>query len=134
MAYYANLLAVDWNWSGSWIGATLVAFTTSLPEISTTFGAVRQKAYVLAIANIFGSNALTIALLFPADLFYRKGPIMAEAHSSNLFLASVGIFITSVFLWGILERRRRTFLRMGIDSTVVLLVYIFSLFLLYQIT
>lgn len=134
IAYFADKLADQLHWSGSWMGATVVALTTSLPEVSTTFGAVRQKAYVLAIANIFGSNALTISLLFPADFFYRKGPIFHEIDSSNIFLATLGIVLTSIFLWGILERKNRTFFRMGLDSFFVLIIYLFSLFILYKIT
>lgn len=133
ISYFADKLAVQWNWSGSWMGATLVALTTSLPEVSTTFGAVRQKAYVLAIANIFGSNAFTISLLFPADIFYRKGPIINSTDASNILLAGVGILITAIFLWGILNRRKKAFLRMGIDSFLVILAYCVSLVLLYRI-
>lgn len=131
IAFFSDQLAVDLQWSGSWIGATLVAFTTSLPEISTTFGAVRQKAYVLAIANIFGSNVLTISLLFFADLFYKKGPIMNEIEPSNTLLIAIGIIITGIYLWGILERKNKTIVRMGYDSFIVLMTYILSLYLLY---
>lgn len=134
IAYFSDKLAFEWNWSGGWMGATLVALTTSLPEISTTFGAVRQKAYVLAIANIFGSNVFTVSLIFPADIFYRKGPILNEADPSNFLLISVGIMITAVFLWGILERKNRTIFRMGYDSFIVLLIYLISLYLLYRVT
>lgn len=132
ISYFANTLAYQWNWSGGWMGATLVALTTSLPEVSTTLGAVRQKAYVLAIANIFGSNALTISLLLPADIFYRKGAIIDVTDPSNIFLGGVGTIITGLYLWGILDRENRTLLRMGVDSLIVLLVYSFSLYLLWQ--
>ncbi len=133
-AYSADKLTVQWNWSSSWMGATLVAFTTSLPEISTTFGAVRQKAYVLAIANIFGSNVLTIALLFVADFFYRKGPIINETTPSNFILTTIGIVLTCIFLWGILERKNKTIFRMGFDSFTVIIVYFVSLYFLYQMS
>lgn len=134
IAYFSDKLAIQWHWSGNWMGATLVALTTSLPEISTTLGAVRQKAYVLAIANIFGSNALTIALLFVADLFYQKGPIVNAANSSDLFLVGVGVALTAIFLWGILERRNKTIFCMGLDSFFAFITYLASLVLLYKIS
>ncbi|MCB1110369.1 MAG: hypothetical protein KDK64_05260 [Chlamydiia bacterium] len=134
IAYFADVLAQEWNWTGSWMGATLVALTTSLPEISTTFGAVRQKAYALAIANIFGSNALTISLLFLADLVYRSGSIINQADHSNILLMATGILLTATFLWGILERKNRTIFRMGYDSLIVLILFCFSLISLYKLS
>ena len=134
VAFFVDHLTIKNGWDGNWIGATVVALTTSLPEISTTFGAVRQKAYVLAIANIFGSNVLTISLLFLSDFFFRKGPIINEAHPSSFLLAGVGILITSIFLWGILERKNKTYFRMGLDSCLVLLVYSISMVLLFKST
>jgi cation:H+ antiporter len=50
----------------TFIGATLLAITTSLPELSTTVQAIRLGAYAMAVSSIFGSNAMDTALLFVA--------------------------------------------------------------------
>ena len=105
------------------VGATLVALATSLPEVSTTYSAVRFGAYSMAAANILGTNSLEIALFLPAELAYRDGAIMDQLDPAAAFLAAIGIVVTSLYLWGILERRDRTFLGMGIDSAAVLIVY-----------
>lgn len=109
------------------IGATLVALATSLPEVSTTYGAVRFGAYSMAAANILGTNSLEIALFLPADLAYREGSIIDALDPSASFLASIGVVVTALYLWGILERRDRTFLGMGYDSTAVITVYIIAM-------
>jgi len=116
------------------VGATLVALMTSLPEISTTVGAVRVHAYTMAVSSIVGTNSVEVALLFPADLAYRDGLIIDSADPSALFVAAIGIIVTCLYLWGILERRNRTFLRMGTDSAWVCLVYLGGLVLLYQMS
>jgi cation:H+ antiporter len=85
---------------------------------------VRLGAYTLAVSNIFGTNLLEVALLLPADLAYRSGPILSAADDSVVLLGSLGILTTCIYLWGLLERRGRTFLGMGIDSCLVLLVYL----------
>lgn len=108
----------------SFVGATLVALATSLPEVSTTYSAVRFGAYSMAAANILGTNSLEIALFLPAELAYREGPMFDAMSPSVAFLGSMGIVVTSLYLWGILERRDRTVLGMGVDSLTVLLVYI----------
>lgn len=106
------------------IGATLVAFATSLPEISTTYTAVRSAAYAMAVGNIFGTNCLEVALLGFADVFYRDGFIYDTLDPTAGFLAVLGIVLTCVYLWGMLERRDKTILGMGVDSFLVLVLYI----------
>lgn len=115
----------------SFVGATLVALATSLPEVSTTYSAVRFGAYSMAAANILGTNSLEIALFLPADLAYRSGPIIDALDPSAVLLASLGIIVTSLYLWGILERRDRTIFGMGQDSFAVLVVYLLGLGLFY---
>jgi len=109
------------------VGATLVALATSLPEVSTTWGAVRFGAYSMAAANILGTNSLEVALFLPADIAYREGAIFDALDPSTGFLAAIGIVATSLYLWGILERRDRTIFGMGRDSAAVLLIYVLGL-------
>lgn len=117
----------------NFIGATLVALATSLPEVSTTYSAVRFGAYSMAAANILGTNSLEIALFFPAELAYRDGAIFDAMDPSSAFLAALGIIVTSLYLWGILERRDKTILGMGYDSFAVLLVYFVGLSIYYAV-
>lgn len=107
----------------SFTGATLLATTTSLPELSTTLGAVRLRAYSMAFANIFGSNAIMVALLFLTDLFHREGAILSTVDASATFAAAMGIVVTAIYLVGLIMRRHRIVFRMGIDSLLVLIAY-----------
>ncbi len=129
----ADALSTQTGIGSGFIGATLVALTTSLPEISTTAGAVKLGAYTMAISNIFGTNSLEVALLFPADLAYRSGAVINAIDRSSLLMAAVGSIMTALYLWGLLERRDKSFLRMGTDSWWVLLTYFAGLGLLYAI-
>lgn len=115
----------------SFVGATLLAATTSLPEVSTTLAAVRMRAYGMAFGNIFGSNAIVVAMLFVTDVFYRTGPILETVDRSATFAAIVGIFVTAVYLVGLLMRRRWAVLRMGVDSLIVMLTYVLTILGLY---
>ena len=115
----------------SFVGATLLASTTSLPELSTTLGAVRLRAYSMAFANIFGSNAIMVALLFLADVAHRPGPILREVDSPAAFSAAMGIVVTGVYLAGLIVRNHRSVLRLGVDSLVVLLTYALTVVGLY---
>ncbi|MEX0819574.1 MAG: sodium:calcium antiporter [Pirellulaceae bacterium] len=131
VARCGETLAEQTGLGQSFVGATLVALTTSLPEVSTTWAAVSFGAYSMAAANILGTNSLAVALFLPADIAYREGSIMDAMHPSASFLAALGIMATSVYLWGILERRDHTFLGMGYDSVIVLVLYFAGLGLFY---
>lgn len=106
------------------IGATLVALATSLPEVSTTFNAVRFGAYSMAIGNIFGTNALEVALLLPADLAHAEGSIFDVLAGPSVLLAAIGIALTLIYVWGMLERRDRAIRSLGVDSALVAVVYL----------
>lgn len=128
-----DALAAQTGLGGSFVGATFVALATSLPEVSTTIGAVRVGAYTMAVANIFGTNSLESGLLFLCDMFYRDGLIMQVADRSAQFAATMGILVTCLYLWGLLERRNKTILGMGVDSALVLLGWSLGLVVLYQL-
>jgi len=128
-----DALAVQTGLGGSFVGATFVALATSLPEVSTTYGAVRVGAYTMAVANIFGTNSLESGLLLLCDIVYREGLIINAAHRSAPFAASMGVLVTCVYLWGILERRDRTVFGMGIDSAIVLLLWAVGVGVLYML-
>jgi cation:H+ antiporter len=113
--------------SGTFVGAALVALTTSLPELSTVTASLRLGAYDMAVSNIVGTNGLEIALFLVADASFREGPIIARAGPGGVFLAALAAVLTCIFLAGLLLRREKTVLRVGLDSAVVLVLYLAGL-------
>jgi cation:H+ antiporter len=69
--------------------------------------------------------------LLLADLIYRGGTILKDAEGPIVFVAAVGAIMTSIYLWGMLERRDRTVLSVGWDSAAALLVYIGGMTVLF---
>ena len=53
-------------------GATVLAFATALPEISSGIAAVRLGDHQLAVADIFGGNSFQVSLFLLADLIAGK--------------------------------------------------------------
>ena len=128
-----SALAVQTGLGTSFLGTTLLAWSTSLPEIATTFAAVRIGAYTMAISNIFGSNLLMVALVLPADLAFRGGPILGAIDRITTFALVSGLVVTTVFLAGLLTRSNRRVAGMGIDSAIVLGGYLLSLVVFYYL-
>ncbi|MBW3624367.1 MAG: hypothetical protein KY468_13245, partial [Armatimonadetes bacterium] len=120
----SDALAEQTGLGAGFIGATLVAISTSLPEVSTTFSAAKNQNYDMAVSNVFGSNSFNVAQLFVLGLVYTEAPIFQEVAPSAFFATGMVILVTCVYLWGMLERRNRTILNMGYDSAAVLLLYL----------
>jgi cation:H+ antiporter len=133
LARTGDVLAEQTGLGASFVGVALVAGSTSLPELSTTLGAVRRGNHQMAVSNVLGTNCLEVALFFLADIVYRGGPILRAADTSAMFAAAIGMVVTAIFLLGLLERRDRTILGMGMDSAGVLLVYGFGIVGLYSL-
>lgn len=114
----------------TFVGTTLVAFCTSLPELVSTVWAVRMGAFDLALGNIFGSNAFNMILLAPLDLI-SQGPLLASVSRIHGFTAFATILITSVAVMGQLyqvEKRKRL---VEPDAMVVIFLVFGALFMLY---
>ena len=52
------------NMGSEIIGLTVIAFSTSLPELITTISAIKKKSMDLALGNIIGTNIINVTLLF----------------------------------------------------------------------
>lgn len=133
LARAGEALADQTGLGASFVGAVLVAIATSLPEVSSTVAAVRLGQYELAFADIFGTNLFDLALVTFADAGYGGGPVLNEVGSFSVFAALLGIAVTAIYLGGLIERRDRVVLRMGIDSALVLVVYLGGLVVLYRL-
>lgn len=115
------------------MGAIFIALSTSLPELSTTIASVRRQNYRLAFSNIFGTNIFTIAFVFLADVFYRKGPVLNHVDNFSLFAAMLGLALTAVYLVGLTVRLKKTILNLGYDSVVVLVGYLTGLVIMFSV-
>jgi cation:H+ antiporter len=58
------------------VGITLIARVTSLPELVAMISAIRFRAYDRAVGNLFGSNSFNIFALALADLIDIQGSFL----------------------------------------------------------
>lgn len=121
VARSGEALAQQTGLGASFVGFTFVAIATSLPEISISMAAVRSGNNETAFANIFGGNAFDVMLLVVVGFIAGGQTIFQSVSASASFAAALGIFVTCIYLWGLLEREDRTVWRLGWDSVAVLL-------------
>lgn len=120
VARVGDALASQTGLGGSFIGFTLVSLATCLPELSITVPAVRGGNTEMAFGNVFGSSAFNVMLLLLVALLSGGAELFANIPASAQFASALGIFLTCLYIWGLLERQNRTVLRMGWDSAAVL--------------
>jgi cation:H+ antiporter len=117
----------------SFVGVVLLAASTSLPEVSTVLAVVRLGRYEMALSEVFGTNIFNVCILFVVDLLYDGPPALREAGAFAGFAAIVASVLSAVFVAGMVERRDRTVLRMGVDSLAAIGLYGAGLVVLYQL-
>jgi cation:H+ antiporter len=117
--------------SGTFIGTTLVALSTSLPELVSTLAAVKIGAFDLAIGNIYGSNAFNMILFLPLDLALGE-PILSIVSGGHIITAFAIIICTSLSIMGQLYQieERKRFIEP--DAFTIIATILCSLYLLYK--
>lgn len=123
-------IAEETGLGAGFVGTTLVALVTSLPEMTTTISAARIGAYDLAVGNLFGSNMFNIFALGISDLFLTSGRFMAHIEVGYAMIGVMGLVLTTVGMIGILahiERRRY----MVIVNALLIAGYLVGMMILY---
>ena len=119
--------------TGVLFGATILAAATSLPELSTGMASIKLGDYSLAISDIFGGNAFLPVLFLVATVLSGQA-VLPQAQKTDIYLAGLGVLLTAIYLYGLIFRPKRLFLRMGVDSLVVLVLYIVGVAGLFAIS
>ncbi len=119
----------------SWLSATAVgvmftAVATSLPELVTSVAAVRRGALTLAVGGIIGGNAFDCLFAAGADIAYREGSIYHAMTAPVTFWTTLTLLMTAVLLLGLLRREEQGLGKIGVESTVLLALYLGGITLL----
>ncbi len=127
-----NALADHIGLSGVLFGSTVLAAATALPEVSTGLASINIGDYHLAVSDIFGGSAFLPVLFLPATLLSGQS-VLPQAENTDIYLASLGVLLTAVYIYGLISRPKRQFLDLGTDSLVVLILYIVGVVGLFTI-
>jgi cation:H+ antiporter len=115
----------------TFIGTTLVALVTSLPELVTTLAAIKIGAHDMAIGNLFGSNLFNMFALGLTDIFFTQGRFLAAIDPSFLLVGILGLLMTGMGLIGNLAKLEKRIWFIELDAFALMVVYFLGLWLLY---
>lgn len=117
----------------SFIGTLLIGFSTTLPEITVSFAALRLGAVDMAVANMIGSNLFNMAVIPIDDLLYTPGPVLNAVSTSHLITAGIVILMTGVFIAGLHFKPKRYF-RLSWCSLVLIALFLVQAYLSYTMS
>jgi cation:H+ antiporter len=115
----ASLIAASAGVPPVVIGATIVAFGTSIPELVTSISSDRKGHFNLALGSIVGSCFINITFILGVSLVVSPLTVSITAFS-NLALFSL---ITNLFLWYFLSSERMSWR----EGTILLVLYVMFL-------
>ena len=107
--------------SQKFIGLTIVAFGTSLPELATSVVAAMRKEMDISIGNLVGSNVFNILSVLGAASLVRPILIPGGFIASGLWIDYLVMLFTSFLPW-LMMRRSSTVTRR--DGVILLLCYV----------
>jgi cation:H+ antiporter len=115
------------------VGSLFVALATSLPEIVVSLAAVRIGALDLGIANVLGSNLFNLLILGLDDLFYRGGPLLADADPGHAVSVLAVVMMNALFLLGLTQRALAKRFVVAWDTGAIAVVYAVAVALVYRL-
>ncbi len=116
-------LAGRFHISGVIFGATILSAVTALPEVTTGLAAVKVGSFELAISDVIGGNAFLPVLFLLGSVLSGKA-LLPDAQGPDLYLTALGALLTAVYCAGAVFRSKRMLFGTGIDSLIVLALYI----------
>lgn len=128
LATIGDEIALATGWGQSFVGSLFLAFTTTLPELTVSFTAMRIGAIDMAVANLIGSNLFNLTIVPVTDMIYANGSILTEVSESNLVVAAAVTLMTLFFITGLHVRPRR-FYRLNWLNISIIALFIVSAYL-----
>jgi len=107
--------------SEKFIGLTIVAFGTSLPELATSVVAALRGEMDISIGNLVGSNVFNIMSVLGAASLVRPIPIPGGFFESGLWIDYLVMMFTSFLPWLMM---RKDFTVKRSDGLILLLCYV----------
>ncbi len=114
-------LARVMGWSNSFVGTLFVAFATSVPELATTWGAIRIGAIDMAFGNLLGSNLFDVLILVVDDFAYLPGSLYDHVSAVHAVSAITAILMSGIVIVSLAYRPLSRVWRIASWSSLALL-------------
>lgn len=131
LARSAEHLAEASGLGQTFFGSIVLAIITTLPELVASFTALRIGAHDLAVANLFGSNAFNLVVLFLLDLVYTKGSLLAAVETRHAIVVFVAIIMTGLALQVTVTRDKMRVWVFERDAVALIIAFLMGVGVMY---
>ncbi len=136
LSRYGEQIAERSGLGGSWVGLTLLAPVTSLPELITGLSAVGLTESVdIAVGAVLGSCVFNLALIALMDLLLGRESVFVRVRRSHVLPAGFTVILLGTVCLGLLVERQDTgfaFFHLGASSVLVLGLYAVAMRAIYR--
>jgi cation:H+ antiporter len=126
-----NQIAAATGLGNTLIGTTLVALTTTLPELVVSVAALKIDAADLVYGNLLGSNLFNMAILALDDLLYFPAPLLTAATPGHVVTANAAMAMTAIAMIGLTYRVSKKRFLFAWDALAIVVVYIYAVATVY---
>jgi len=134
LARYGDMLAEKTGMGRTWIGAVLVAATTSLPELFAGIGSTAVFPLPeIAVGDVLGSCMFNLLILSAMDAVGGNVPLSGRAAPGHALSLGFGTITMGIAGFAILAGPRMPALGwIGASTPILILVYLISARLTYE--
>lgn len=117
------MIATRWGLSERFIGMTIVAVGTALPEIMTGIISARKDETDLLLGNISGSNIINLCLLIGLGAVINPLTFATNFNSALIILMLITIFLQAIAIFNKKSQLNRS---LGMILIIIYFIYIFT--------
>ncbi|MCD6471972.1 sodium:calcium antiporter [Candidatus Aerophobetes bacterium] len=137
LSLYADAICAKTNITRGLMGFFFLALATTLPEFVTSVSSITVVGSPnLAVGNIFGSIVANLMIIALLDLIQGKGPLLKGVEINHILPSGLCIISLGIISFFILIRFQSNIklgiFGFGLDSLIILLIYIIGLILVFQ--
>ncbi|MEZ5170345.1 MAG: calcium/sodium antiporter [Acidimicrobiia bacterium] len=100
LLFGATNIAEDAGLSEGFVGVSLVAFGTSLPELVTVVQSARRREVDLIVGNLLGSNLFNVLAVGGLAMLFGSGPVADTSLTlTGMALVTFVTALAGIFMW-----------------------------------
>jgi cation:H+ antiporter len=127
LARHADAIADSTGLGRAWVGALLLAGSTSLPELITDVNAAVLGAVDLGVGDLFGSTLANMLLLAMLDLVYRRRNVLDSVSPDHALVATLAILLSTIAAAAIASGGWGRIGHVGVETVLILAVYLLGM-------
>jgi cation:H+ antiporter len=132
LAKHADAIADATGLGRVWIGALLLAASTSLPELITDINAAVLGAIDIGVGDLFGSTLSNMLLLAVLDILYSRRRLLHQVALDHTLVGALAIVLTTIAAISVSAGGLFVLGPIGFESLLIVLLYLFGMHAVYR--